>query len=121
MHFKIMIATVLVGVFIVMPAQAVLEDPTRPPSANVSKNSSPKKQTRPRWMLTSTLISAGRRTAVVNDQVVSRGDRVNGARVMSVQPSIVRLRIGKRDITLMMLKKKIKKLSQVGVSGHHKK
>ncbi len=96
----------------VMPLQAALKDPTRPPTATTTVSVPPKKAQRPRWMLTSTLISAQRRTAVINDTVVSRGDRINGAKIMSIQPSAVQLHVNGRDITLMMLKKNIKSLSQ---------
>lgn len=104
---------VITMLLLVMPLQAALEDPTRPPTATTTISASPEKIQRPHWMLTSTLVSAQRRTAVINDTVVSRGDRINGAKVMSIQPFMVRLRAGKRDITLMMLKKNIKSLSQV--------
>ena len=110
---KIILVMVTLFLFVVMPAQAAMEDPTRPPTAKSKIYVSPKKNKRPVWVLTSTLISAGRRTAVINDRVVARGDRINGARVMSIQPSVVRLRKNGREITLMMLKKNIKKLSRV--------
>ncbi len=106
-----MIVTVML--LLAMPLQAALEDPTRPPSVTTTASASPQKIQRPRWVLTSTLISAQRRTAVINDIVVSRGDRINGAKVINIQPSTVRLRIGGRKITLMMLKKNIKSLSQM--------
>lgn len=104
--------------FAVMPLRAALEDPTRPPTASATVYAAPKKHSRPRWVLTSTLVSAQRRTAVVNDKVVARGDRINGARVVSINPSVVRLRVGKRDVTLVMLKKDIKSPSQETSSGH---
>ncbi len=105
---------------LVMPLQAALEDPTRPPNVTTMASASPQKIQRPRWILTSTLISAQRRTAVINDTVVSHGDRINGAKVINIQPSMVRLRIGGRKITLMMLKKNIKSLSQMTSSRQGK-
>lgn len=90
-----------------------LEDPTRPPGAEVQRSSVVnKKIRRTRWKLTSTLVSAGRRTAVINDRVVSPGERIRGATVVSIQPSSVRLREKGREITLVMLKKNIKSLSR---------
>lgn len=106
--------------FAVMPVQAEMEDPTRPPTAKSKVYTAPKKVKRPGWVLTSTLVSAGRRTAVINDRVVARGDRINGARVTSIQPSAVRLKKNGREIILTMLKKKIKKLSQVRTVGQGK-
>jgi len=113
-----MIVTIML--LLVMPLQAALEDPTRPPNVTTTASASPQKIQQPRWILTSTLISAQRRTAVINDTVVSHGDRINGAKVINIQPSAVRLRIGGRKITLMMLKKNIKSLSQVTSSRQGK-
>jgi len=100
---------------------ASLEDPTRPPTVDVKRTtvmSTVSKRTR--WTLSSTLVSSGRRTAVINDQVVSKGDRINGATVVSIQPSTVRLRNRGREVTLIMLKKKIKSLSRVMKPGQRK-
>jgi len=108
---RLVIIVVLITLLLVMPSQAALKDPTRPPTTTVS--ASPEKIQRLRWVLTSTLVSAQRRTAVINDTVVSRGDRINGATVISIQPATVRLRARGRNITLMMLKKNIKSLSRV--------
>jgi len=119
-RIKIIITMASVSLFTVMSLQAAMVDPTRPPIEKSTVYVAPKKHKHPGWVLTSTLVSAGRRTAVINDRVVARGDRVNGARVMSIQPSAVRLRKNGRDITLMMLKKKIKKLSQVKAAGQGK-
>jgi MSHA biogenesis protein MshK len=109
----------LLCLFTVVSVEAAMQDPTRPPSVKASSYVASKKQRGPRWVLTSTLISADRRTAVINDKVVARGDRINGARVVSIQPSAVRLRVSGRDITLMMLKKNVKSVSRVAASGHH--
>lgn len=106
-------ALLAMAVLWVSPLQA-MEDPTRPPTAKAISSYTPvKKSKRPRWTLHSTLVSSGRRTAVINDRVVSQGDRINGATVVSIQPSAVRLRDRGREVTLMMLKKNIKSLSRV--------
>ena len=100
---------------LIMPLQAALKDPTRPPAIRVTTSTPPEIRP-PRWMLKSTLLSAQRRTAIINDTVVSRGDRINGATVVSIHPSRVRLRTGGQDITLIMLKKNIKSLSRMSSS-----
>lgn len=98
-----------------------LEDPTRPPTATSSSiHVNNKSERGPRWTLHSTLVSSDRRTAVINNRVVSLGDRINGATVVSIQPSEVRLRDKNREVTLMMLKKNIKSLSQATSSGQGK-
>ncbi len=108
---KIQSIVIIITLLLVMPLQAALEDPTRPPATTITSKPSDKTQ-RPRWILTSTLISTQRRAAVINNKVVSRGEHINGAKIISIQPSAVQLRIGRRDITLMMLKKNIKSLSR---------
>jgi len=117
---QIVIISMVISPLLVMPLQAALEDPTRPPTATAIISEPSKKNQRPRWTLTSTLISAQRRTAVINNTVVSLGDRINGARITSIQPSAVRLRVDGRDITLVMFKKKIKSLSQMTSSRQGK-
>lgn len=104
---------IVLGVLWISPLQA-LEDPTRPPTADAKTSYvTPKKNKRSRWTLHSTLVSSSRRTAVINNRVVSLGDRINGATVVSIQPSSVRLRAKGREVTLVMLKKNIKTLSRV--------
>ena len=108
----------LIGsLFVVMPVQAELADPTRPPNMKSMAKGVTKKQNRPRWVLSSTLVSTSRRSAVINDKVVVVGDRVNGARVVSIRPSSVRLQVNGRDITLVMLKKDVKSVSRVAAAG----
>ena len=116
-----MTAIIIFGyLFAVMPAQAEMADPTRPPNMQLAEKVISKKAKRARWVLSSTLVSTGRRSAVINDKVVVQGDRVNGARVISIQPSSVRLRVNGRDVTLVMLKKNVKSLSRVASAGHRK-
>lgn len=102
-------ALLLIALWYAAPAMATLEDPTRPPNASaVATNPVVKRTSAPRWVLSSTLISPQRRSAVINSRVVSRGDRVAGATVVEIRPSRVRLRYQGRDITLAMLNKNIK-------------
>jgi len=103
-------------VMLVEPAAgAALDDPTRPPTLRDAKQR-PAPMKRPpvtRWVLSSTLVSSGRRSAVINNRVVGRGDRINGAVVVDIQPASVRLRSRGREITLVMLKKNIKTPSRI--------
>lgn len=102
------------------PLQA-MEDPTRPPTAKAATSYVSVKKTKgPRWILHSTLVSSDRRSAVINDRVVVQGDRINGATVVSIQPSAVRLREKGREVTLMMLNKNIKSLSRITAAGQGK-
>jgi hypothetical protein len=92
-----------------LPLQASLDDPTRPPLGHpVNTNSGAKKKiSGPRWILNSTLVSPQRRSAVINDQVVAKGDRVDGAVVVEIEPNRVRLNANGREVTLVMLSKTI--------------
>lgn len=109
-----------IALLLAMPLYAAQGDPTRPPTTTVTISVPSEKTRRPHWTLTSTLISEQRRTAVINDTVVSPGDHINGAKVISIKPSMVKLRIGKRNMTLVMLKKNVKSLSQAQSSGQGK-
>jgi len=99
-------------------ALATLEDPTRPPTtaaavavqANTPGNN-------PRWVLTSTLVSPQRRTAVINGRLLAIGERIDGARVTEIQADSVRLRVDGREVSLMMLSQTVKKPTKKKRSG----
>jgi len=70
------------------------DDPTRPPDArpipqNVTKSQAHK--SRHGWWLSSILISAQRRSAIIDNVVVTLGDRIHGARVVAIENDRVRL------------------------------
>jgi MSHA biogenesis protein MshK len=95
-------------------ASAEISDPMRPPdyrSADASKRSGP---ARPHFSLTSTLISPERRVAVINGRRVSVGGRVDGARVLAIGSSEVRLRAGGHTYTVRMLPHGIKTPAAAG-------
>lgn len=94
-------------------AQADLVDPTQPPGLMPAPaRSAPAAPKGPRWRLHSILISPQRRSAVINEQLVGLGDRINGAVVIEIQASSVRLRSRGRDVTLALPKQDIKTLSK---------
>lgn len=97
-----------------MPVVAALQDPTRPPSAAPATANAPTPgaTSGPRWTLTSTLVSPTRRSAVINDQVLSVGDRIGGAQVVDIQADSVRLRIKGREVTLRLLNTNIKQAAK---------
>jgi len=105
---------IIIGLFMfvfVLSVQAA-SDPTRPPGLNSAPARVTTVKKGPRWVLTSTLVSPVRRSAVINNRVVVLGDRVRGATVVEISPSRVRLRSGSSDVTLVMLKKNVKMLSR---------
>ncbi|HEB60022.1 MAG TPA: hypothetical protein ENJ01_12425 [Gammaproteobacteria bacterium] len=67
-------------------------DPTRPPGLRAPGGGAGAPAARPRWRLNATLISPERRSAMINGRTVVVGQRINGARVLSIQPAMVRLR-----------------------------
>lgn len=68
-----------------------LNDPMRPPGQNLQFGDH-NKRGETVWNLTSTLISGGRRVAMINDNLVVVGDDVNGARVMEILNNGVKLK-----------------------------
>ncbi|NOY71723.1 MAG: hypothetical protein GXP14_05005 [Gammaproteobacteria bacterium] len=96
----------------IAPAQAELEDPTRPPIGNSNKATAtiaPVQQNKTSaWVLRSTLVSSQRRTAVINDYVVIPGDDINGATVVDIQQGQVQLRVKGKNITLSLAPKEVK-------------
>jgi len=96
---------IILGFFALLLISSVeaIDDPTRPPSFNVGPAKSASTVNKgPRWVLRSTLVSPERRTAVINNRVVSLGDRVRGATVVEINSSRVRLQSGGAEITLVI-------------------
>lgn len=56
----------------------------------------------PRWQLQSTLVAENRRVATINGETVGVGDRVNGARILRIEPYAVRLRTADGIIELTL-------------------
>lgn len=52
------------------------------------------------WRLASTLVSDGRRVAIINDRAVRVGDRVEGARVVAIRSGGVELDYRGRRFTI---------------------
>lgn len=76
-----------------------LPDPTRPAKTapRTTDNASPGLE------LQSTLVSGGRRTAVINGRLRTVGSRIDGARVIDIQPGRVLVRLNGRDVTLHLI------------------
>lgn len=118
---KVVLSLVMTAMLIWASPLLAQNDPTRPPTVKATSSYVTGKKNRgTRWTLHSTLVSSSRRTAVINDRVVAQGDRINGATVVSIEPSVVRLRAKGREVTLVMLKKNIKSLSRAALPGQGK-
>ncbi len=110
--YKSLFIICMLTMSVITPAQAELEDPTRPPIGNSNKAAitiTPVQQNETSsWVLRSTLVSSQRRTAVINDHVVTLGDDVDGATVINIQQGQVQLRVKGKNITLSLTQKEVK-------------
>ena len=90
---------------------AQLDDPTRPPGYRlVLPGGKTAAATSIRFSLSSVRISSTRRTAVINDRVVEEGDKVNGAKVLAIYPSSVKLKKQNKIFTIRLLSRISKKV-----------
>ena len=89
---------------------AQLDDPTRPPGYRlVLPGGKTAAATTIRFSLSSVRISSTRRTAVINDRMVEAGDKVNGAKVVAIFPSSVKLKKQGKVFTVRLLSRISKK------------
>jgi MSHA biogenesis protein MshK len=79
----------------------VVRDPTRPPQS-VQSTEPAAEPARREYVLQSTRVSGELRSAVINNQVVRVGDRVEGARVLSVDLARARLRDPRGEFTIRL-------------------
>jgi MSHA biogenesis protein MshK len=84
-----------------------LTDPTRPPVSTVGKGAK-KAQGPSKWRLSSTIIGPQRRVAVINDQAVQVGARIDGAELLAVEPGSAVLLRGGRKIHLKLNARTVK-------------
>ena len=84
-------------------SHCALSDPTAP--LNNSLNQQDTSTQDSGWLLHSTLISQGRRIALINGHSVREGDHVGNARVVSIKPAEVQLISNQRRITLRLIDK----------------
>lgn len=81
---------------------ASLPDPTRPADYGSTPPMTQQPSTRnetsqPDWNLTAIRISDTRRIAIINDQLVREGQRVDGAEVVSITPETVVLNYKRKE------------------------
>lgn len=63
------------------------------------------------WVLTSTITSPGRRSAIINGKSVFKGDKVNGAIVLEIFPAMVIIKEDKKKTVLKISSRSIRKPS----------
>ncbi len=103
--FKSFLPILLLTVFLTpVTVMAQLDDPTRPPGYSLYTPGGKKKISQ-RFVLTAIRISDSHRTAEINDRLVEEGSRVNGARVIAISPTAVKLEKEGRVISLRLVKR----------------
>ena len=98
-------------IFSIVPItlKAQLDDPTRPPGHRLVLPGGKKANGVIQYSLSSVRISSARRTAVVNDRFVEPGDIINGAKVVAIYPSSVKLKKQGKTFTLRLVSQAVKK------------
>ena len=104
------IFTLFVLSIVPITLQAQLDDPTRPPGYRLVLPGSQKSASTPvYYSLTSVRISSARRSAIVNDRSVEAGDLINGAKVVAIYPSSVKLKKQGEIFTIRLISPIMKK------------
>jgi MSHA biogenesis protein MshK len=91
-------------------SRAELQDPTQPPAYQSARPVSGDPKT-PDLVVSSILVSPGRRVAVVNGHTVTRGDVVGDARVIEIRRDSVRLERAGRSFSLALVPVTVKQPS----------
>ena len=89
--------------------QAQLDDPTRPPGHRLALPGGKYKATT-HYTVSSIRLSPTRRTAIINDRLVETGEKVNGAKVVAIYPSAVKLKKQGKIFTVRLISRISKKL-----------
>lgn len=105
---RLLLGILLLAAIGATAAQSV-EDPMRPPAAGAAGQGGVTQAQAPRWTLHSTLVSPGQRSAVINGRSVGIGERVNGARVLDIQPGSATLRGADGEFVLTLTTPSVKK------------
>ena len=106
--------TILIFIFLILNITPVsiyaqLDDPTRPPGHKLILSNGKKQASTKYFSLTSVRISIARRSAIVNDRNVESGDIVDGAKVIAIYPSAVKLKKKGKLFTIRLISQLTKK------------
>jgi len=101
----------MVFCFLAFTVQAQLDDPTRPPGYRLVLPGGKKATTVASFTVSSVRLSSTRRTAIINDRSVETGDIVNGAKVIAIYPSAVKLKKQGKVFTVRLISRIMKKIS----------
>ena len=101
---------IIVSTLLMMANTAIaMTDPMQPPGIDGKKITIAGKRQRDRWELTSTLIGQKRSRATINGKTIAVGERVDGAKVIDIQPAVVTLSYQNRSIVLKLFHSLVKR------------
>ncbi|WP_126452405.1 hypothetical protein [Sulfuriflexus mobilis] len=106
---RLFVSALLLYVGVSLMAHAY-EDPTRPPDF-AGTGADTQQLNAPVWQLSSILISAERRLAVINGQTVRQGEQIGNARVIRIGATGVTLRNNTETFTVKLLSLPVKSVS----------
>ena len=95
----------LLWLFLWLAPAAALDDPMRPPG---HARAGATGKSKPVWHLSAIRIDGAGRMAIINGRQVAEGDRVNGARVLEIQPQQVRLAGRQGAFSVRLVKTRVK-------------
>ena len=91
-------------VVIALPVNGgALIDPTRPTTVPLPNLTARTALLPPSWKLESTLIAPDRKVAVINGRLVTEGELIDGARVISIRKNSVLVKTTTESFTLQLL------------------
>lgn len=90
-------------------AAVALTDPMRPSRLQQNPKVVRSKPLTPKFELSSTLVSPGRRVAVINDRSVTVGDRIGGAKVLGIDTDRARLSYQGRTIAVHLTTRSLRR------------
>ncbi len=93
---------------VAVPAVELL-DPMQPPAAPAAPAEAAPEPERAVWRVRAIKIEAHRRSAMINGQMVTEGDEIDGARVLQIKPRTVVIEVGNKTTSLSLLNHEIKR------------
>ncbi len=101
---------ILVFSLVTLSVQAQLDDPTRPPGYRLALPGGKHAAVTTRYIVSAIRLSSNRRSAVINDRLVETGEKINGAKVIAIYPSAVKLKKQGKIFTVRLISRISKKL-----------
>lgn len=90
-----------------------ITDPMQPPNMRGSSIKNISQNKIAKWRLTSILIGQKRRHAMINGKILSIGEKVNGAKLIDIQPAVVTLNFKNKNIIIKLLPTIVKRQRRV--------